>query len=62
MKVEAVKVWPGGRRELRMTDPNNVVTPARAKSQLDKSRAVYVTVRDLWELERTWKPSKKVMR
>lgn len=58
-KVEAVRVYPGGRRELRMTEPENVVSAARAKDQLNKGHVVYVTLADLRQLDRVWQPSKK---
>lgn len=54
-KFEAIRVYPGGREELRMTTAENILSVDDAIVEL-RRRAVYVRVRDLVELKRRWQP------
>ncbi len=56
-KVEAFRIYPGGRTEYRPTEPANIVTPARAIDQLKRGSVVYVgSLQDLYAVQRKWKP------
>lgn len=57
--VQAVKVYPGGRKSLRLTHVVNVVNVDKAVELLEQGSMVYVAEDVLPELLRRWKPFTK---
>jgi hypothetical protein len=54
--VQAVKLYPGGRKSLRLTRAANLVDVDTAIASLGQGSAVYISEESLPELKRRWKP------
>lgn len=54
--VQAVKVYPGGRKSVRLTHIDNVVTVDKAVELLEQGSMVYIAEESLRELLRRWQP------
>lgn len=58
--VQVIQVYPGGRRQERITHRDNVVSVDRAIELLEQGSMVYIAEDSLPELLRRWKPFTKV--